>query len=155
VQIRARITSVAEFGQIIVARRGGVPVLLSQVADITDGEQERDSLALVDGQPAVSLDIVKAQGQNTIGVVNGVRRVAGDLRAELPPDVEVVVVRDASTAIRNSVASVQRNIVEGAILTILIVFLFLSSWRSTVITGLTLPRSTCSPSLRCRFAWVC
>ncbi|MEN9773174.1 MAG: hypothetical protein RL322_244 [Pseudomonadota bacterium] len=139
VQIRARIASVSEFGQIIVARRGGQPVRLSQVADVSDGEQERDSLALVDGQPAVSLDIVKAQGQNTIGVVDGVRKVALRLRSELPDDVEVVVVRDASTAIRNSVASVQRNIVEGAILTILIVFLFLSSWRSTVITGLTLP----------------
>jgi HAE1 family hydrophobic/amphiphilic exporter-1 len=139
VQIRARIGSVAEFGQIIVARRGGVPVRLSQVADIADGEQERDSIALVDGQPAVSLDIIKAQGQNTIAVVDNVRRVAAELRAELPPDVDVVVVRDSSTAIRNSVASVKRNIVEGAILTILIVFLFLSSWRSTVITGLTLP----------------
>jgi HAE1 family hydrophobic/amphiphilic exporter-1 len=139
VQIRARIASVADFGNIIVARRGGLPVRLSQVADVSDGEQERDSLALVDGQSAVSLDIVKAQGQNTIAVVDAVRRVAADLSRELPSDVEVVVVRDSSTAIRNSVASVKRNIVEGAILTVLIVFLFLSSWRSTVITGLTLP----------------
>src|SRR5690606_36055245 len=76
-----------------------------------------------------------------IAVVDSVRRVVDDLRAELPPDVSVLIVRDASTAIRNSVASVQRNIVEGALLTVTIVFLFLSSWRSTVITGLTLPIS--------------
>src|SRR5690606_4172380 len=70
-----------------------------------------------------------------------VRRTVAALAAELPPDVSVSVVRDASTAIRNSVSSVQRNIVEGALLTVVIVFLFLSSWRSTVITGLTLPIS--------------
>jgi len=55
--------------------------------------------------------------------------------------VELLVARDASVAIRNSVKNVQRNLVEGAALTVLIVFLFLSSWRSTVITGLTLPIS--------------
>jgi HAE1 family hydrophobic/amphiphilic exporter-1 len=75
-------------------------------------------------------------------VVDGVRKTAEALsNAQLPPDVKLVVVRDASTSIRNSVSSVQRNIVEGGLLTVLIVFLFLSSWRSTVITGLTLPIS--------------
>jgi HAE1 family hydrophobic/amphiphilic exporter-1 len=141
VQIKARIQSVAEFERIIIARRGGQPVRLAQVADVVDGQQERDSLALIDGKPAVSIDVVKAQGENTIAVVDGVKRIAQELQTQLPPDVKLVVVRDASTSIRNSVASVKRNIIEGAILTVLIVFLFLSSWRSTVITGLTLPIS--------------
>ncbi|MEB2351896.1 MAG: efflux RND transporter permease subunit [Burkholderiaceae bacterium] len=141
VQIRARMASVAEFGRIIVARRGGHPVYLSQVADVIDGEEEPDTSALVDGERAIALDVVRAQGENTIAVVDNVRRTVERLAAELPPDVSVSVVRDASTAIRNSVASVQRNIVEGALLTVVIVFLFLSSWRSTVITGLTLPIS--------------
>jgi HAE1 family hydrophobic/amphiphilic exporter-1 len=74
-------------------------------------------------------------------VVDRVKEAVRALQAELPTGVELVVVRDASTAIRNSVKSVQRNIFEGAALTVLIVFLFLSSWRSTVITGLTLPIS--------------
>ena len=141
VQVRGRLRSVAEFERIVVARRGGQPVYLSQVAHVVDGQEERESLAMVDGQRAISLDVVKAQGENTIAVVDGVKRVAEELRRQLPPDVEITVVRDQSTAIRNSVASVQRNIVEGAILTVVIVFLFLSSWRSTVITGLTLPIS--------------
>ncbi len=141
VQIRARMASVAEFGRIIVARRGGHPVYLSQVADVIDGEEEPETSALVDGERAIALDVVRAQGENTIAVVDNVRRTVERLAAELPPDVSVSVVRDASTAIRNSVASVQRNIVEGALLTVVIVFLFLSSWRSTVITGLTLPIS--------------
>jgi HAE1 family hydrophobic/amphiphilic exporter-1 len=141
VQIRGRLKSVADFERIVVARRGGQPVYLSQVAQVIDGQEERETLALVNGERAVSLDIVKAQGENTIAVVDNVRRLVDELARQLPQDVKITVVRDQSTAIRNSVASVKRNIIEGALLTVVIVFLFLSSWRSTVITGLTLPIS--------------
>ena len=141
VQIRGRLASVADFERIVVARRGGQPVYLSQVATVVDGQEERESLALVDGTRAVSLDVVKAQGENTIAVVDNVKRLAAELARQLPPEVKLTVVRDQSTAIRNSVAGVQKNILEGAVLTVVIVFLFLSSWRSTVITGLTLPIS--------------
>lgn len=143
VQIKARIKNAADFGRIIVARRGNQPVYLSQVANVVDGEEEQENAALINGKRAIVIDIVKAQGENTIAVVDSVRRIIGELKekAVVPADVELKVIRDASTSIRNSVKSVQRNIVEGALLTILIVFLFLSSWRSTVITGLTLPIS--------------
>jgi len=141
VQIRARLRSPADFERIVVARRGGQPVYLSQVARVVDGEEEPENAAFVDGERAIAIDIVKATNENTIEVVNGVRRTLQQLEAQLPPDVRTTVVRDASTPIRNSVAGVQRNIIEGALLTVAIVFLFLSSWRSTVITGLTLPIS--------------
>jgi hydrophobic/amphiphilic exporter-1 (mainly G- bacteria), HAE1 family len=141
VQIKARLKASTDFEKIIVARRGGQPVYLAQVASVIDGEEEQENVALVNGARAVSLDIVKAQGENTILVVDNVRRIVDQLQTQLPSDVKIVVVRDSSTSIRNSVKSVQRNIVEGAALTILIVFLFLASWRSTVITGLTLPIS--------------
>jgi HAE1 family hydrophobic/amphiphilic exporter-1 len=141
VQIRGRLVSVADFERIVVARRGGQPVYLSQVARLVDGQEERESMALVDGERAISLDIIKSQGENTIAVVDDVKRIVESLNKQLPEDVKVSVVRDQSTSIRNSVAGVKRNIVEGALLTVLIVFLFLSSWRSTVITGLTLPIS--------------
>jgi hydrophobic/amphiphilic exporter-1 (mainly G- bacteria), HAE1 family len=141
VQINARLKSIQDFESIVVARRGGQPVYLSQVASVVDGEEERESLGLLNGKRALSMDIVKAQGENTIAVVDGVRALVEDLKKQLPPDVSIVVVRDGSRSIRNSVASVQRNLIEGAVLTIGIVFLFLSSWRSTVITGLTLPIS--------------
>ena len=141
VQIRARLGSPADFERIVVARRGGQPVYLSQVARVIDGEEEQENAAYVDSERAIALDIVKATNENTIAVADGVRRTLAALARELPPDVTTVVVRDASTPIRNSVAGVQRNIIEGALLTVAIVFLFLSSWRSTVITGLTLPIS--------------
>jgi HAE1 family hydrophobic/amphiphilic exporter-1 len=139
VQLRARLAGPQDFRSLIVARRGGKAVTLGAIADIEDGQQEEENAALINGQRALSIDIIKAQGENTIAVVDGVRRVTGEMPALLPADVKVEIVRDASTGIRNSVADVKTTLIEGALLTVAIVFLFLASWRSTVITGLTLP----------------
>ncbi len=139
VQIKARLLNPRDFQSLIVARRGGKAVTLGQIADIEDGQQEEESVALVNGERAISIDIIKAQGENTIGVVDGVRRVVGEMKGLVPADVKIGIVRDASIGIRNSVADVKTTLLEGALLTIAIVFLFLASWRSTVITGLTLP----------------
>jgi HAE1 family hydrophobic/amphiphilic exporter-1 len=139
VQIKARLAAPQDFRNLIVARRGGKAVTLGQVAEIEDGQQEDENVALINGQRALSIDIVKAQGENTIAVVDGVRQAVKDMSALVPSGMRVEIVRDASTGIRNSVADVKKTLIEGALLTIAIVFLFLASWRSTVITGLTLP----------------
>jgi len=139
VQIKARLDTPQDFRNLIVARRGGKAVTLGQLADVEDGQQDEESAALINGRRAISIDIVKAQGENTIAVVDGVRAAVRDMQGFLPPDVKVEIVRDASTGIRNSVSDVKKTLIEGALLTIAIVFLFLASWRSTIITGLTLP----------------
>ena len=140
VQIKARLATPQDFRNLIVARRGGKAVTLGQIAEIEDGQQEEESVALINGRRALSIDVVKAQGENTIAVVDGIRRAVRDMQGGLlPPDVSLDIVRDASTGIRNSVRDVRSTLLEGAALTIAIVFLFLASWRSTVITGLTLP----------------
>jgi len=139
VQVQGRIVRPDQFNRIIVARRGGQPVLMSQIAAVVDGQEEETTAALVNGQRVISLDIVKSQGANTIEVVDNVMEVLASLRRQLPADIKLEVVRDTSRGIRNSVNNVKRTLLEGAGLTILIVFLFLNSWRSTVITGLTLP----------------
>ena len=139
VQVKARLADPRDFRSLIVARRGGKAVTLGSIAEIVDGEQEEETAALVNGKRALSIDIIKAQGENTIAVVDGVRRVVAELPGLLPADVKLDIVRDASTGIRNSVADVKTTLIEGALLTVAIVFLFLASWRSTVITGLTLP----------------
>ncbi len=139
VQVQGRIVRPEQFRSIIVARRAGQPVLLSQVANVVDGQEEEESIAMVDGKRAVALDVVKAQDANTIEVVDGVRDIVASLGGQLPPGVKLEIVRDTSKGIRDSVSNIKRTLVEGAALTILIVFLFLNSWRSTVITGLTLP----------------
>ncbi len=156
VQINARLKRPEDFREIVVARKSfggsgtngsvaggsgssGAPVKLWQVADIVDGPQEVESLALYNGQRTVLLSVQKSQGENTIEVVDGLQKALVEARAVTPPGIRVEVNRDNSRSIRVSVANVKRTLFEGAALTILIVFLFLNSWRSTVITGLTLP----------------
>jgi HAE1 family hydrophobic/amphiphilic exporter-1 len=113
--------------------------LVWQVADVVDGPQEQESLALYNGQRTVLLSVQKSQGENTIAVVDGLQRVAEAEQAAAARRTSTEINRDNSRSIRVSVANVQRTLLEGAALTVLIVFLFLNSWRSTVITGLTLP----------------
>ncbi len=139
VQINARLARPEDFRDIVVARRNGVPVKLWQVADVVDGPQEVETLALYNGRRTVLLSVQKSQGENTIAVVDGLNKALAETAAVMPPGIEVEVNRDNSRSIRVSVANVKRTLFEGAALTVLIVFLFLNSWRSTVITGLTLP----------------
>jgi HAE1 family hydrophobic/amphiphilic exporter-1 len=139
VQIEARIERPEDFGKIIVARRNGTPVRLDQLARIVDGPQEIDSLALYNGARTLLLTVQKSQDENTIAVVDGLQAAIAEISKQLPAGVKLELILDGSRQIRVSVANVRQTLFEGAILTVLIVFLFLNSWRSTVITGLTLP----------------
>lgn len=141
VQLKGRLAEPEQFKRLIVARRQGVPIYLEQVADVVDGEQDLESASLINGQPAVSLDVIKSSGANVIDVVNKANETLSEIRQQLPAGVSMTVVADSSKSIRASLADVQKTLLEGAALAILIVLLFLGSWRSTVITGLTLPIS--------------
>ncbi len=139
IQIEARMKRPEDFGDIIVTRKNGAAVRVSQVARISDGSQEVESLALYNGQRTLLLSVQKAQDENTIGVVDGLQKALATIQKDLPPGVRLEPITDGSRQIRVSVDNVRRTLIEGALLTVLIVFLFLNSWRSTVITGLTLP----------------
>jgi HAE1 family hydrophobic/amphiphilic exporter-1 len=141
VQIKGRFVNPLEFRRLIVAQRPNGPVYLEQVADVVDGEEELESLAMVNGQRAVSMDIVKTSGANTIDVVDKAHAVMQEVREQLPAGMKMVEVADSSKSIRASLKDVQKSLIEGAVLAVIIVFLFLGSWRSTVITGMTLPIS--------------
>jgi HAE1 family hydrophobic/amphiphilic exporter-1 len=139
IQIEARMQRPEDFGKIIVARKNGTPVRVDQVARVADGAQEVESLALYNGQRTLMLTVQKSQDENTIAVVDGLIKTLGEMQKQLPPGVRLEPITDGSRQIRVSVDNVRRTLIEGAVLTVLIVFLFLNSWRSTVITGLTLP----------------
>ncbi len=139
VQMLSRLRNPQDFEQIIVARRNGQPVRLGQVARVSDGEQEVESLALYNGQRTLLLQVQKAQDENTIAVTDGLKAALDAIGPELPAGVRLEPIADGSRPIRVSVANVRQTLIEGALLTVAIVFLFLNSWRSTVITGLTLP----------------
>ena len=141
VQISSRMLRPEDFGRIIVARKNGTPIRLSQVARVQDGAQELDSLALYNGERTLLLSVQKSQDENTIAVIDGLSRTVAEMQAQLPAGLRLEPITDASRPIRVSVNNVRQTLIEGAILTVLIVFLFLNSWRSTLITGLTLPIS--------------
>jgi len=143
-RISGKPDAVEQFKTMVVARRGGRPIPLAEVAQIRDGIEEQRSLALVNGIPSLGLNILKQSGANTVGVVDRVKKEIEVIQKELPPGTRVEMVRDASVMIRDSVRDVEETLILGGFLTILIVFCFLNSWRSTVITGLTLPISVIS-----------
>jgi HAE1 family hydrophobic/amphiphilic exporter-1 len=139
VQVQGRIQRPEDFGNIIVARKAGSIVRLSQVARVNDGAQELENLALYNGGRTLLLSVQKSQDENTIEVVDGLMGTVDALRQQLPPGIRLEVIYDGSRQIRVAVNNVRKTLIEGALLTVLIVFLFLNSWRSTIITGLTLP----------------
>ncbi|HEX5829711.1 MAG TPA: efflux RND transporter permease subunit, partial [Gemmatimonadaceae bacterium] len=144
VRVTGRITDPMQFADIIVANRNGQPVRLGEVAVVEDGMEEERSVALVNGSRAVSLDILKITGANTVEVADEVNEALGELRTLLPPGTELTVVRDNSVMIRRSVSDVIHELVLGAILTVIIVMLFLNDWKATTITALALPVSVIS-----------
>ncbi|HEU4653005.1 MAG TPA: efflux RND transporter permease subunit, partial [Steroidobacteraceae bacterium] len=141
VRVEGKIKDPKGFERIIVANQGGAPVYLNQVAEVVDGEAEETSISRVDGKPSVSLYIYKIQQTNVVEVGHGIEEAVKELKERLPDDIQIVTVWSDAKWIEGSLDRVKSTITEGAMLTILIVFLFLHSWRSTIITGLTLPIS--------------
>ncbi|HOK45811.1 MAG TPA: efflux RND transporter permease subunit, partial [Bryobacteraceae bacterium] len=144
VRVSGRFRSVDGFKDLIVAVRNGRPIFLPEVARVVDGVEERRSAALINDRPGLALDIVKQSGANTVEVVDGINAAVDVLNKELPAHIRLRPVVDRSIFIRDSVEDVKTTLLIGGLLTILIVFLFLNSWRSTVITGLALPVSVIS-----------
>ncbi len=144
VQVQGKIRNVDDFSRIIIARRGpagSTAVTLGQVADVADAKREETSLSTTNGRRAISIQIRKTRGANTIDMADGIKKQVETLKKQLPSDIVLEISFDRSKFIKDGVDNVKTTILEGALLTILIVFFFLHSWRSTVITGLTLPIS--------------
>ncbi|GLC28361.1 efflux RND transporter permease subunit [Roseisolibacter agri] len=161
VRVTGRVLDPKHFADITVGERrtasGTVPVRLGDVATIVDGTAERRSATLIgrgNGQDAiaVAVDVLKISGSNTVEVAERVRAAAAELDETLPPDVSLTVIRDDSQRIRQALDSVEHELVLGAILCVVIIYFFLNSWRSTVITGLALPISIMSAFFA---MWIC
>lgn len=139
VRVEGRVRDAKAFADVVVATRGGLVVRLGDLGTLVEREQEPTSFARVDGVPAISFQVFKQQDANIVTTGEGVKEAAAELRKSLPPGVELRLVYADSDWVRNSLSGVKRTLIEGALLTVAIVFLFLHSWRSTIITGLTLP----------------
>jgi HAE1 family hydrophobic/amphiphilic exporter-1 len=141
IRLQGRAEGPADFAKIVVAERQGETVRLGQVAKVYDGSEEPRTLALYDNRQAVGLEIIKAKGYSTTQVSDIIRARLTQLQRTMPEGVKLEIVQDAGQRVSRAVANVQEALIEGAFLTVLVVFLFLNSWRSTVITGLALPVS--------------
>ncbi|MFM8566660.1 MAG: efflux RND transporter permease subunit [Gemmatimonadota bacterium] len=141
IRLKGKLETPADFLQLVVAERGGRAIRLAELADVRDGTAEPRTAALYNGREAVGLLVKKAKGYSTTQVAKKVIAEVEALRATLPAWTAIDVVQNAGDRVVASVANVQETLIEGALLTVLVVFLFLNSWRSTVITGLALPIS--------------
>ena len=136
-----RLESVAEFDRLIVANSGGQPILLGQVATVTDGVEEPRTLARLDGENAVTLVIRKQSGSNSVKLIAALKGRMEQLRATLPPDVRLDIVRDQSRFILRNLEEVSFHLVLGMVLVALTVFFFLHDWRGTLIASVAIPVS--------------
>src|SRR6185295_13827170 len=141
IRLKGRLDSPEDFKQLTVSQTQGRIVHLGDVADVRDATEEPRSSALYNDEKAVGIDILKSSGFSTTAVADEIRHRVSEIQATLPAGVTLRVVMDAGIRVANSVRSVEEALIEGAALTVVVVFLFLNSWRSTVITGLALPVS--------------
>ncbi len=141
IRLLGRIAQPRDFANIVVSGRNGRLLRLSEVATIRDAAEEQRTLALYNDQEAVGVDLKKAQGYSTTTVAEQILARVEALNKRLPADAKLQIVQNAGVRVQASVNSVSESLIEGLILTVLTVFVFLNSWRSTVITGLALPVS--------------
>ena len=144
VRVEGRVRDAKAFADIIVASRNGEVVRLADLGTLVEREREPDSISRVDGVPAISFQVYKQQDANIVETGEAIKAAAEELRQTMPPGVELRLVYADSDWVGRSLDGVKHTLIEGALLTIAIVFLFLHSWRSTIITGLTLPISVIS-----------
>ena len=141
VRTMGRIIQPSQFNDLVVGTRGSYSVKLSDVGYAEDGSEEPRTEARLNGQPAVTLVVSKQSGQNTVAVADAVKARLLEIQKTLPPGFKTQVVGDQSIFIKASIESIQKHLIEGSILAAIVVFLFLWSFRSTVIAALAIPTS--------------
>lgn len=144
VRVEGKVRDAKGFTDLVIATRGSLVIRLGDLGELVEREREADSIARVDGTPSITFYVYKQQDANIVQTGEGIKLGIEELRKTLPPGVELRLLRADSDWVKNSLDGVKTTLIEGALLTIAIVFLFLHSWRSTVITGLTLPISVIS-----------
>ncbi len=136
-----RVQAPAELANIAIANRGAYTIKVGDVARIEDSESEVESIATVDGEPAVVLQVRKQSGTNTIAVVDRVKERLETLRKQLPAGWTMKTTRDQSDYILAAVRNVQEHLVLGSIFASLVVWLFLRRIRPTLIAAVAIPSS--------------
>jgi HAE1 family hydrophobic/amphiphilic exporter-1 len=152
IRLQGRLKDISEFQQMVVKQNGDQAIRLGQIAEIVDGGAEQRRLSFFNGKKALGIDITKAREASTISVTDDIKAALATITPTLPKGVELVVVRDQGEDVAASMRNVTEALGLGALLTIVVVFVFLNSWRSTLITSLALPTSVLASFIA---VWAC
>ncbi|MBS1796579.1 MAG: efflux RND transporter permease subunit [Acidobacteria bacterium] len=137
----SKLTDVNQFNEIVIKSVNGFPIKIKDIGRVVDGGADATSAASLDGVQSLYLAIRKQSGSNTIALINGVKERMNQIIPTLPPDMKVVVTRDQSEFIENSLHAIEEHLVLGGIFAAVIVFFFLWNIRSTIISALAIPTS--------------
>ena len=152
IRLVGRIESPREFEDIVLKRNGDEIVRLGQVATIEDGFAEMSSYSLRNAHPNVNISITRSRDASTVSVGAKVSDVAKEISATLPAGTKLEITDDGGKDAQSSLRNVVEALIFGACLTIFVVYAFLNSWRSTLITGLSLPTSAIAAFIA---VWAC
>ncbi len=152
IRLQGRLKDVSEFQQMVVKQNGDQAIRLGQVAEIVDGGAEQRRLSFFNGKKALGIDITKAREASTISVTDDIKAKLEEIQKTLPKEAELVIVSDQGEDVAASMRNVTEALGLGALLTIVVVFVFLNSWRSTLITSLALPTSVLASFIA---VWAC
>ncbi len=124
----------------VVLTKNGVPVYLKDIADVSDSTEDVRSVLRINGRPGVRLSVTKQSGTNTVQIAQGVRAEIDRINREVP-GVRISMLDDSAKFIERSISAVQEHVMLGSVLVILIIFLFLRNFRSTLIVATSIPIS--------------
>jgi HAE1 family hydrophobic/amphiphilic exporter-1 len=141
VRTRGRLQHPDDFNAIVVAQRPTGPIYLRDVALVEDGMADERSLSRLNGVRAVSLQIRRQSGTNTVQVAHAVKAAIEELRKTLPAGYTMVIADDTSVFIEDSIGDVKFDLLFGAALAVAVIFLFLRNVRSTMISAVAIPTS--------------
>ena len=136
-----RLDRVEDFNNLIVSSNAASPIRVRDVGYVEDGVQEPRTIARLDGEQAVIMEVRKQSGTNTVQVVDTVKKRLTQIEKSLPLGFHVQIVRDQSTFIKGSFQAIQEHLILGALLAALVVLIFMRDVRSTIISSIAIPTS--------------
>jgi HAE1 family hydrophobic/amphiphilic exporter-1 len=136
-----RIDAISQFGDIIVANVNGTPIRVSDVGRVEDSFAEPRTWNMIEGKQAVSLDVRRQSGTNTVKIIDAVKKKIEQIKKTIPPGITLRIIRDQSVFINASVASLEEHLLFGSLLASLVVLLFIRNLRSVLIAAVAIPTS--------------
>src|SRR5207342_1449805 len=137
---QGQFASLDQIRDLVVLTKSGVPVYIKDIAEVVDSTEDNRSILRINGRPGVRLQVTKQSGTNTVQIAQGVRAEMERINREIP-GVKLSLLDDNAKFIERSIGAVQEHVMLGSVLVVLIIFLFLRNFRSTLIVCTAIPIS--------------